>query len=65
MELAAEGMLTGFPAAKAAVEEVLVIGTMTGVQGVTAAPHPVEVAKAAGLGGFVALRTVKLMADLG
>jgi hypothetical protein len=44
MELAAEGMLTGAPAAKGAVEEPLVMGTMVGMHVVVAALHPVEVA---------------------
>jgi UTP-glucose-1-phosphate uridylyltransferase len=43
MELGANGMLTGLPATKAAVEEVLPIGTMVGMQVVVAALHPVEV----------------------
>jgi hypothetical protein len=44
MELGADGMLTGPPAAKGAVEEALVMGTMVGVHAVVATLHPVEVA---------------------
>lgn len=65
MELGADGMLTGAPAAKGAAADGLVMGTMVGVQAVVAVLHPVEVAKAAGLAGFDVPRTVKLIADSG
>jgi len=43
MEFGANGMLTGFPAAKGVAEEVLEMGTMVGVQAAVVVPHPVDV----------------------
>jgi hypothetical protein len=66
MELAADGMLTGVPAAKGAVAEVLVMGMMVGVQGAMVVLQPVEVTYAVGLlVTAVAVLTVKLIEFLG
>ncbi len=65
MEFGANGMPTGFPAAKRAVEDGLEIGTMVGVQAAVVVPHPVELTYTVGLAGLDVLPTVKLIAAFG